>query len=210
MDIIKYVIVEDDVATSELLTNILKQQSDLKCEGVFHNAKDALAKIPALNPQVVLMDLKLGKDNGVDVIRTLKSIAPHLLFLVITVFEESDKLFESLKAGATGYIVKSARPAEYAAAIRDLAAGGSPLSPGIARKLIASFQNKPAAENYSLTERESEIVDLLAQGLMYKQVAAALLISIDTVRSHIRHIYEKLQVNSRTEAINKVYRNKPR
>jgi len=207
MSEISCVIVEDDAIVSEALRDILNATSDLRCVAIFDNEQQAISEIPILAPQIVLMDLKLGKGSGINVIRALKPKMPDTQFLVITIFEENEKVFDSLKAGATGYIVKSASPEEYVAAVRCLLAGGSPLSPVIARKLVNTFGEKPNKKvlGQELTERERQIIDLLAAGLMYKQVAEQLNISIDTVRTHIRHIYEKLQVQSRTEALNKIF-----
>jgi two-component system, NarL family, response regulator LiaR len=207
MSEISCVIVEDDVIVSEALQDMLNATNDLRCVAVFADEEQATKSIPVLAPQIVLMDLKLGSGSGINIIRNLKPKMPDTQFLVITIFEENEKVFESLKAGATGYIVKSSAPEEYIAAIRCLLAGGSPLSPVIARKLVNTFgeNTHKIAQGFELTERERQIIDLLAAGLMYKQVAEHLSISIDTVRTHIRHIYEKLQVKSRTEALNKIF-----
>lgn len=207
MSEISCVIVEDDAIVCEALRDILNATSDLRCIGAFADEQQATEEIPILAPQIVLMDLKLGQGSGINIIRSLKPKMPDTQFLVITIFEENEKVFDSLKAGATGYIVKSAAPEEYIAAIRSLLAGGSPLSPVIARKLVNTFgeTHKRKIKDYDLTERERQIIDQLAAGLMYKQVADHLNISIDTVRTHIRNIYEKLQVQSRTEAVNKIF-----
>lgn len=204
---ISCVIVEDDVIVSEALRDMLNATNDLRCVAIFADENQATKLIPELAPQIVLMDLKLGTGSGINIIRSLKPKMPDTQFLVITIFEENEKVFESLKSGATGYIIKSSAPEEYIAAIRCLLAGGSPLSPVIARKLVNSFGETAVkkVQGYELTEREKQIIDLLAAGLMYKQVAEQLNISIDTVRTHIRHIYEKLQVQSRTEALNKIF-----
>jgi DNA-binding NarL/FixJ family response regulator len=200
-------IVEDDVFVSEALREVLSAAGDLKCIATFTNEADAIQHLPDFCPQIVLMDLKLGEGSGINCIRELKPVMPETQFLVITIFEENEKVFDSLKAGATGYIVKSASPEEYISAIRSLLQGGSPLSPVIARKLVNVFSEKQKQKipDYELTSREREIVELLAAGLMYKQVAEKLNISIDTVRTHIRHTYDKLQVRSRTQALNKVF-----
>lgn len=207
MSEITVAIVEDDEVVSEALQDMLSAAGDLRCLGSFRSEADAIQFLPELSPQIVLMDLKLGEGSGINCIDVLKPRMPATQFLVITIFEENEKVFDSLKAGATGYIVKSASPEEYIGAIRTLLQGGSPLSPVIARKLVNAFSDKPklAETEYELTHRERQIIDLLATGLMYKQVAENLNISIDTVRTHIRHIYEKLQVRSRTDALNKIF-----
>lgn len=153
------------------------------------------------------MDIKLNPGNGIDCIRRVKQKNPNIQFIVITIFEEEEKVFDSLKAGATGYIVKSSTMDEYLNAIRMVAAGGSPLSPVIAKKLVNYFSAPKMVmqKDYELTEREKTVMELLSNGYPYKQVADQLFISMDTVRTHIRNIYEKLQVHSRTEALNKLY-----
>jgi DNA-binding NarL/FixJ family response regulator len=204
---IQCVIVEDDEVVAEYLREMIETSEGISFVGHVKTESEALAKIPAWGPEVVLMDIKLRQGNGIDCIRKLKPDLPLTNFLVITVFEESDTVLESLKAGATGYILKTSTPEQYIEAIRIIAAGGSPLSPAVARKLIGYFgpTNSNTKAQFDLTQREREIVELLANGMMYKEVASHLGISMDTVRTHVRHIYEKLRVRSRTEAVNKLF-----
>lgn len=207
---IKIIVVEDDNFVREQLVAFLNSKPRFECLASADNVSEAKRIISELNPDIVLMDLKLGDEYGVDCIREIKPIAPDIHFIVTTVFEDSKHVFESLKAGAVGYIVKGGDLEEIEEAIIQVKNGGSPLSAGIARKVVDTFNqfNKVNEQNSGLTTRETEILNSLSEGLFYKEVADKLAISIDTVRSHIRHIYEKLQVNSRAEAVNKVFLNK--
>lgn len=203
--VVQFSIVEDDKDICELLADILETESGFTCTAKYNTLDDALVGLSKSPPDVALIDLGLGTKSGIDLIRALKQKLPQTQFLVITIFEENERVIESLKAGANGYILKGASPEEYVQAVKVLLAGGSPLSPPIARQLVNSFQQTRSSGSGELTSREREIIDLLATGKMYKQVADNLNVSIDTVRTHIRHIYEKLQVNNRTEALNRLY-----
>ena len=202
---VRFSIVEDDKDICELLADILETEGGFTCTAKYNTLDDALVGLSKSPPDVALIDLGLGTKSGIDLIRALKQRLPQTQFLVITIFEENERVIESLKAGANGYILKGASPEEYVQAVKVLLAGGSPLSPPIARQLVNSFQQTTSSGSGELTSREREIIDLLAKGKMYKQVADSLNVSIDTVRTHIRHIYEKLQVNNRTEALNRLY-----
>lgn len=197
-----FAVVEDDEIVCNALGSLLGAGPEYVCVGLFTDAKNALHQLPLLNPDVVLVDLQLGTESGIDLIQQLKPKMHDTQFIVITVFAESERVLQSLKAGATGYILKDSEPDEYRRALNTLLSGGSPLSPGIARLLIESFHQPQPREIEYLTPREREVLLLLADGSAYKEVAYKLDISIDTVRSHIRHIYEKLQVQTRTQAIN--------
>ena len=203
--VVQFSIVEDDKDICELLADILETEGGFTCTAKYNTLDDALVGLSKSPPDVALIDLGLGTKSGIDLIRALKQRLPQTQFLVITIFEENERVIESLKAGANGYILKGASPEEYVQAVKVLLAGGSPLSPPIARQLVNSFQQTTSSGSGDLTSREREIIDLLAKGKMYKQVADSLNVSIDTVRTHIRHIYEKLQVNNRTEALNRLY-----
>lgn len=203
---IRYVIIEDDKQICESLCEIISSDSRFKCVGKFYDAASAQQDLLHTNAHVVLVDLKLGSASGIDIIRQFKPLLPETHFMVITIFEENDLIIDSLKAGATGYILKNSRSEEYIQAINDLLAGGSPLSPTVARKLIATFNPQKIETEYNLTTREIQILKLLADGYLYRQVAESLHISIDTVRTHIRHVYEKLQVQSKVQALNKFYK----
>ncbi|MBO9573334.1 MAG: response regulator transcription factor, partial [Chitinophagaceae bacterium] len=186
---------------------------DFKLLASFSNAEDALQTLPVLKPQVVLMDINLGEgENGIDCVRKLKAENPEMLFMMCTVYEDDEKIFEALKAGASGYILKKTTPGRLIEAIHELRDGGAPMSSSIARKVVAAFQT-PATEEVALekpsldvlSNRESEILEHLAKGLLYKEIAAQLFISQETVRKHVYHIYEKLHVHNKVEAINKYF-----
>lgn len=200
--VVRFAVVEDDELVCAALGNLLESHGQLTCVGLFTEAHLAEEQLPGLSPDVVLVDLQLGEASGIELLKTLKPLMPQCQFMVITVFAESDKVFESLKAGATGYILKDSEPSDYFKAMEVLLSGGSPLSPAVARMLIESLQPKAAPALNHLTPREREVLDLLADGYAYKQVADVLCISLDTVRSHIRHLYEKLHVQSRAQAVN--------
>jgi DNA-binding NarL/FixJ family response regulator len=169
------------------------------------SAEAALQDLPKANPEVVLMDINLPGLNGVECVRRLKPILPGTQIIMLTVYQNSEHIFKALEAGATGYLLKQTPPAELLAGIRDVRNGGSPMSSHIARKIVQSFQ-KPvptARDNEHLSPREAEVLDLLAKGYLYKEIAEQTGITYATVHTHIRHIYEKLQVRSRTEAVAK-------
>jgi DNA-binding NarL/FixJ family response regulator len=208
---IKIIIVEDDTYIRESLEEFINSKKSFTCVASADNLKDAKEQILKYHPDVVLMDLKLGEEYGVDCIREIKSIAPEIQFIITTVFEDSKHVFESLKAGAVGYLVKGGELEQITEAILQVYHGGSSLSANIARKIVNTFNQTAENQiqsNSALTARENEILTCLSEGFLYKELADKLGISIDTVRSHIRHIYEKLQVNSRAEAVNKVFLNK--
>ena len=196
-------IVEDDAGIRETLATLINGASKLKCVSSHANAEDALRDIPLKKPDVVLMDINLPRMNGIECVQRLKAILPKVHVLMLTVFEDEDQLFKSLKAGANGYLLKRTKPAQLLEAIEEVYRGASPMSGKIARIMVQYFQHKgPAsADVVELSKREQEILDLLAKGHRYKEIADALGISFDTVRSHLRNIYEKLHVSSRTEAV---------
>lgn len=172
--------------------------------GAFKNAEDAIDHIPDIHPAAVLMDINLPDASGIQCVVTLKSKFPDILFLMCTAYEDNDKIFSSLKAGASGYILKTDGPAKIVEALDELFAGGSPMSSSIARKVVASFSGLPAGNHLvqRLSDREEAVLHCLAKGLMNKEVADSLQISQGTVKKHIQHIYEKLHVNTRVEAVN--------
>ena len=174
-----------------------------QCAGQHGTAEEALKEIPFAKPDVVLMDIHLPGMSGIQCVRELKAIRPPLQIMMLTSYENADLLFESLKAGASGYLLKRTPPAKLLEAIEDLHRGGSPMSSQIARKVVQSFQQQArnADATASLTEREQEILAQLAKGFRSKEIAGALSISYETVRTHLRAIYDKLHVNSRTEAV---------
>jgi DNA-binding NarL/FixJ family response regulator len=204
---IKVAIVEDDKEMLEGLRTILNMHQGFECISTYGNAEDAIENIHRNIPAIVLMDINLPGISGIECVKVLKPQLPDTQFMMCTVYEDNDSIFESLCAGATGYLLKNSMPSKIYEAIHDLHNGGSPMSPTIARKVISTFkkEEKNLPDANVITKRENEILDLLAKGYRYKEIAELLFISFDTVRTHIHHIYEKLQVQSRTEAINKYY-----
>jgi len=209
-------IVDDNKDIRSALEQIILMSDEHRLVGSFSTAAEAMAKIPILRPNVVLMDINLGEgETGIDCVRQLKSENPDILFMMCTVYEDDEKIFEALSAGANGYILKKTSPIKLLEAITELNEGGSPMSSQIARKVVAAFQTRAAEEINSentiaaslsvLSNREKEILELLTKGMLYKEIAAKLFISQETVRKHVYHIYEKLHVNNRVEAINKFF-----
>ena len=204
-------IVDDNKQLRSALEEIIRMSEGFDCLATISNPEDAMEQIPALKPDVVLMDINLGaNENGIDCVRVLKPLVPSTNFMMCTVYEEDEKIFEALRAGASGYILKKTAPSRLLEAIRELYQGGAPMSSQIARKVVAAFQNKAATASENgqldqLTNREREILEQLSKGLMYKEIAAELFLSPETVRKHVYHIYEKLHVNNRVEAVNKFF-----
>jgi DNA-binding NarL/FixJ family response regulator len=196
-------IVEDLDDIRNGLFALINGSEGFRCVGSFRDGKEGLAEIPRLNPDVVLMDIDMPKMNGIECIKKLKAENPKIQISMLTVFEDEEKIFQSLQAGASGYLLKKTPPAKLLEAIQELFNGGSPMSAGIARKVVDTFQQPVAAkgEMENLSEREYEILTYLAKGYRYKEIADTLFISIETVRTHLRNIYEKLHVRSRTEAV---------
>jgi len=200
-------IVEDVREIGEGLRLLIDNSTGFRCCHVYANAEGALAGLPSAHADVVLMDIHLPGLNGVECVRKLRPLCPLTQFIMSTIYEDDEHIFESLKAGASGYLLKKTEPVKILEAIREVYDGGSPMSTQIARRVIASFHADaaPAAVEI-LSPREAEILQALAKGLRYKEIAAGLFISLETVRTHVRHIYEKLHVQSRTEALNKAFR----
>ena len=204
-------IVDDNRELRNALEEIITMSEGYRCTGTMGTAQEAIHQIPLLQPDVVLMDINLGStESGIDVVRILKPRIPGTNFMMCTVYEENEKIFEALSAGASGYILKKTDPARMLEAIRELYEGGAPMSSLIARKVVAAFQQKDhnngdPEELNSLSNREKEILELLSKGLMYKEIAAQLFLSPETVRKHVYHIYEKLHVTNRVAAVNKFY-----
>jgi DNA-binding NarL/FixJ family response regulator len=198
-------IVEDNNDILHALEEIISMSDGYKLLGSFTSGEDALSGIPALHPNVVLMDINLGKMNGIECVRRIKPRYPDILFMMCTVYEEDEKIFEALAAGANGYILKKTTPVKMLEAVRELYEGGAPMSSQIARKVVNVFQKNTSSRIDSLSNREAEILEHLAKGLLYKEIAAQLNIAQETVRKHVYHIYEKLHVNNRVEAVNKYF-----
>ncbi len=201
-------IVEDSDKFRTTLARVLDRAEGFKCISHYPNAEDALKKLPEDKPEVVLMDINLPGMNGVECVRQLKQLLPSVQVMMLTVYEDTDNIFNALAAGATGYMLKRTPQAQLLEAIKEVHRGGSPMTTHIARKVVLSFQRTaataPATEN--LSPREQEVLDCLAQGFLYKEIAEKLGISYETVHTYIRRIYEKLQVRTRTEAVAKFLR----
>lgn len=212
---IRVCIVDDNPDLRSALEEILRMSDHYRCIGTMSNAREAMQKIPLLKPDVVLMDINLGSDeSGIDCVRMLKPQIPQTNFMMCTVYEENERIFEALSAGASGYLLKKTAPSKMLEAIRELYEGGAPMSSQIARKVVAAFQSKGSHSSgggqsveqlQQLSTREKEILEQLSKGLMYKEIAAELHISAETVRKHVYHVYEKLHVTNRIEAVNKYY-----
>ena len=206
-------VVEDNSEIRQGVSFIINSTEGFSCIA-FGNAEEALEKIPNKLPEVVLMDINLPGINGIECTRKLKEKYPELQIMICSVYDDDDNVFNALEAGANGYIVKSAAGEKLLSSIRELHNGGSPMSSSIARKVVARFQRLNSGkalqsepkEDYSLTTRENEILDLLAQGYRNKELAEKLFVSVNTIRTHVYNVYEKLHVNSRIEALNKTGR----
>jgi DNA-binding NarL/FixJ family response regulator len=200
---IRVAIVEDDKTVREGLQILLNGSPGFSCIATYGNSEDAVAGLPEVKPDVVLMDINLPGISGIECIIRLKELDFPMLFIMLTVFENTDAIFQSLSAGASGYLLKQTPPAKLLEAIQDVYRGGSPMSGEIARKVVESFQHPVPSSGTAigLTKREEEILSYLIKGYFYKEIAAELFIGVETVRTHIRHIYEKLQVRTRSEAI---------
>lgn len=197
-------IVEDDRDLREAMSLMIQFTDNYELASAFQNAEEAIEELSESDVDAVLMDINLPGHSGIECVKKLKSLFPKMLFLMCTSYEDDDKIFQSLKAGASGYILKTDGPVKIINALDELFDGGSPMSSSIARKVVASFSkvNINDANVETLTQREKEILDSLAKGRMNKEVASEFDISIGTVRKHIQHIYEKLHVNTRVEAVN--------
>ncbi len=207
---ISVAIVEDNDDIRQALEQIITMADGYTLAGSCINGEEAINKIPDLKPDVVLMDINLGGINGIECVKILKELYPEILFMMCTVYEEDEKIFEALSAGANGYILKKTTPDKLLQAITELQEGGAPMSSQIANKVVAAFKNKPAASVNTeslevLSKREKEILEALSKGLLYKEIADQLYISPQTVRKHVYHIYEKLHVSNRVEAVNKFF-----
>lgn len=208
MPAIKLVIVEDLEEVSEGLSEFFRRDDELQLLSSFRTAEAAVLELPLLKPDIVIMDINLPGITGIECIRQVKKTGATMQFMMFTVYENNDQVFEALKAGASGYLLKKTPPLQIIEAVKELYHGGSPMSASIARKLVSIFQEQPTGANTEaavLTAREKEVLEQLAKGMLYKEIAGQLGISFHTVRQHIGKIYEKLHVQNKTEAINKVY-----
>lgn len=202
-------IVEDNDKLRGTLAKVIGRAEGFRFVSDYANAEDAVADLPKAKPDVVLMDINLPGMNGVECVRKLKSILPKIQVMMLTVYEDTENIFNALAAGANGYMLKRTPTKELLEAIREVNRGGSPMTTHIARMVVQSFQKPVAPASASaddlaeLSEREQQVLDLLAQGLIYKEIAEKLNIGYETVHTYIRRIYEKLQVRTRTEAVAK-------
>ena len=201
-------IVEDNDQLRGTLARVIGRAECFQCLGQYASAEEALKGLPQEKPNVVLMDINLPGMDGVECVRQLKQLLPDTQVMMLTAYEDTENIFNSLAAGASGYMLKRTKSAELLDAIREVARGGSPMTTHIARKVVQSFQRPVAAANPAedLSPREKEVLDCLAQGFLYKEIAEKLGISYETVHTYIRRIYEKLQVRTRTEAVAKFLR----
>jgi DNA-binding NarL/FixJ family response regulator len=196
-------IVEDKAGFRESLARMLNDAPGFRCSHTYGSAEEALQGIPGTPPDVVLMDINLPGMSGVECVRRLRTLAPPVRVIMLTVYENTENIYAALKAGASGYILKCTSPAKLLEAIQDVVDGGAPMSSAIARKVVQSFQETtPAGGNVeNLSSREQEVLDMLAKGYLYKEISDQLHLGLGTIKTYVRRIYEKLHVQSRTEAV---------
>jgi DNA-binding NarL/FixJ family response regulator len=197
----RLVIIEDDPLLLENLTLLLRGEEGITVAGSYRSAEDAMKAMRSAQPEVMLTDLGLPGMSGVELIKKAKEEMPALEIMAHTVFEDRERVFSAIKAGASGYILKGSSPREIIESIHSLYKGGAPMSPKIARKIIHEFQDEVSGEQFLLTQRETEIVKLVEEGLTYKEIGERSSISTHTVHTHIKNIYEKLQAKGRNDAI---------
>jgi DNA-binding NarL/FixJ family response regulator len=208
IDKIKVAIVEDNEDIRCLVAKLLNDTPEFECNYVFINGGQAIDELPAYDIDVVLMDINLPDISGIECIKQLKPLMPEARFMIFTVYNDDDNVFEAIRSGATGYLLKATSPIRILEAIKELFNGGSPMNSEIARRLVNIFVKEQNQENehlISLTKREQEILEKMSKGFLYREIASSLIISKETVKKHIHNIYTKLQVKTRTEALNKVY-----
>ncbi|HEY3384876.1 MAG TPA: response regulator transcription factor [Saprospiraceae bacterium] len=199
-------VLEDLKDVSEHLKDIFNQQDDMSCKQVYHNAEDAIHFLPSNPADVLIVDIGLPRASGIEAIKALSEQCPAMQYCMFTVYEDDDKIFNSLQAGAKGYILKGSSSDKIISAVRELSLGGSPMSPSIARRVLDVFQKlqvTPVVAALPLTDREQEILKNLSKGLLYKEIGDLLGITTGTVKQHIHKIYDKLHVSNKTEAINR-------
>jgi DNA-binding NarL/FixJ family response regulator len=198
-------LIEDDAELRESIVRYIGGAPGFRCVSAYATAEEALEHLPHDRPAVVLMDINLPQMSGIACVRRLKGLAPSILVVMLTVYEDSEQIFQALAAGACGYLVKRVEPARLLEAIQEVHRGGSPMSSHIARKVVQSFQGTgPRLAEEKLSHREQEVLNLLVKGYAYKQIAEQMSISMDTVRTYIRRIYEKLHVHSRSEVMTRL------
>jgi DNA-binding NarL/FixJ family response regulator len=204
--ILRVSIVDDDEPTRQILSELIQETTTLRFVSAHANTQSAIEKLPREKPDVVLMDINVPEINGIECVRTLKPLLPDTQFLMLTVYADANHIFSALSAGATGYLLKGTRRSELLSAIKQIAQGGSPMSCSIARKVVQSFAKPPAAGPApveTLSPREITVLELLSNGYLYKEIADKLGLSVTTIDTYVRRIYEKLHVNSRSQAVAK-------
>lgn len=202
-------IVEDAKVISDILELRINRTDDMKCLATYNNAEAAIRRIPDLNPDIVIMDIGLPGASGIEAITSIKQRQPGIAFLVFTVFDNDDNIFNALKAGAAGYIMKDEKPSGVIAAIREFLDGGAPMSAAIGKRVLQSFRDQPqtpSREDMDLSPRQLEILELISKGHLNKEIADKLCITEGSVKVQVSRIYKKLQVNNRVEAINRYNR----
>jgi DNA-binding NarL/FixJ family response regulator len=209
-DMIKIAIVEDNNTLRYSLENLFERSGNMKCVASLNNLMNVVSEMGKARPDVILMDIGLPNISGIEGVRTVKDNFPSILVMMFTVFEDDEKIFDAIRAGASGYLLKKTPPEEILESVSELYHGGAPMSASIARKVVQSFQSRPVTqkETFQLTARENEILYSLVDGLSYKKIADKHCISISTIRTHICNIYHKLHVNSKAEAVAKILRQK--
>ncbi|HEY2341981.1 MAG TPA: response regulator transcription factor [Chthoniobacteraceae bacterium] len=197
------VVVEDDQGLREQLVELLASADDICCGGAFATGKEALREIPVINPEVVLMDIRLPDVSGIQCVSELKRAMPALEIIMVTIYADNERIFKALKAGASGYLLKSGPPAGLLEAIRDVSRGGAPISSEIARKVIQHFHviGPNQSDDKQLSPREEQVLTLLSSGALYKEIAAELGISLETVRTYVKIICKKMHARNRLEAV---------
>lgn len=200
-------IVEDMKDVRESLQRMIGSAEGFLCLSTYSNAEDALNELPQINPDIVLMDINLPGMNGIECIKKIRAACPLMQFMMFTIYEDSEQVFDALAAGASGYLLKKTPKEKILEALQELQQGGSPMSAHIARKVVSYFQKEKEARDTAaqLSQREKEVLELLAKGFLYKEIGDKLDITTGTVRQHIHKIYEKLHVQNRTEAVNKFF-----
>ena len=208
---IKVTIFEDNPNLREGLVQLIDASEGFTCAGAFPNCLNLVKNIEETSPDVILMDIEMPGITGIEAVKIAKEKFPEVKILMETIFDDNDKIFNSICNGAEGYILKTTPPVQLLAAIKEIYQGGAPMTPSIASKVLKMFKNKPAentSEEFNLTEREKEILRWLVEGMSYKRIADTCFISIDTVSGHIKNIYKKLRVHSKSEAVAKAIKGK--
>ena len=207
---IKILIYEDNPQLREGLSMLINGSDGFEVLAAYKNCNDVVAEVEAWKPQVILMDIDMPGVNGIEGLRLIRKIDTEVKILMLTVFDDNKNVFESLKAGANGYVLKKTPPAKLLEYISEAASGGAPMTSSIATQVLKMFSevNDPVHADYNLSEREKQVLQFLVNGYSYKMIASEMFIAIDTVRSHIKKIYEKLHVNSKSEAVAKAFKDK--